>query len=143
MAQSLDLEGLLNRRERNAVRVLKTLYRKRFKRDPMKDANLFFSLVDNPNNRVTWSAVSGRIPTLRKASGFVWHVMSRRWLLPREILATLGFPVEQQSAAAMGVPILPIACPRRAAAVAGNCMHMSTVSVIQLVGLCCFQRIDQ
>ena len=50
------------------------------------------------------------------------------------------FPVDAGTAAAMGVPQLPVACSMQAAAVAGNAMHLGSVSVMQLLGLSCFRQ---
>ena len=140
MARRCDLTSLLTQREQLAVKQLDVLYRKRFKRKPEEDLDLVYNLQDNPGNRITWSAVSGKIPTLRKSSGQLWRRASRRWLTARERLATLGFPVDDVSASAMGVPVLPIRCHRQAEAVAGNCFHFSCVSTVQLTGLCCFRK---
>ncbi|CAE8602347.1 unnamed protein product [Polarella glacialis] len=112
----------------------------RFRRDPNKDKNLFLYLGDNVSNRLTWSAVSKRIPTLRMSGGKTWHVMSRRWLTGREKLASLGFPVTASAADSMGVPELPVRDTKRASAISGNCMHFSTVAVVQFVALVCYKQ---
>ena len=99
-----------------------------------------FYLGDNPENRRTWSAHSGKLPTFRVGRGLHWSASARRWLVAREKLAALGFPCDSASAAAMGVPEIPIKCTKRASAVAGNAMHFGSVAVAQLVTLCCFAK---
>ncbi|CAE8599354.1 unnamed protein product [Polarella glacialis] len=81
-----------------------------------------------------------RIPTLRMSGGKTWHVMSRRWLTGREKLASLGFPVTASAADSMGVPELPVRDTKRASAISGNCMHFSTVAVVQFVALVCYKQ---
>ena len=136
----MNLLPLLHPREKKAVRKLRGDYRKIFKKAPDDDPDLFFYLGDNPENRRTWSAHSGKLPTFRVGRGLHWSASARRWLVAREKLAALGFPCDSASAAAMGVPEIPIKCTKRASAVAGNAMHFGSVAVAQLVTLCCFAK---
>ncbi|CAE8711111.1 unnamed protein product [Polarella glacialis] len=137
---SPDLRYLLTKREKICISQACRIYKFRFRRDPNKDKNLFLYLGDNVSNRLTWSAVSKRIPTLRMSGGKTWHVMSRRWLTGRETLASLGFPVTASAADSMGVPELPVRDTKRASAISGNCMHFSTVAVVQFVALVCYNQ---
>ncbi|CAE8608932.1 unnamed protein product [Polarella glacialis] len=137
---SPDLRYLLTKREKICISQACRIYKFRFRRDPNKDKNLFLYLGDNVSNRLTWSAVSKRIPTLRMSGGKTWHVMSRRWLTGREKLASLGFPVTASAADSMGMPELPVRDTKRASAISGNCMHFSTVAVVQFVALVCYKQ---
>ena len=141
VCRSLDLRSLLTLREQSAVKMLSKIFRKRFGRNTSDSPNLIANLQDNPANRLTWSATSSRIPTLRLSRSKFWHFASKRWLTAREKLATLGFPVDEATAASMGVPLVPVSCTKQAAAVAGNCMSLAAVTVVQLVGLCCFELV--
>ena len=125
-------------REKKAVNTLKRKYQKLTGQDPESDKDLFFYLGDNPKNRTTWSATSKRIPTFRVGRGKHWNCAGHRWLTGREKLATLGFPVEPASAEAMGVPVVPVRCTKRAEHLAGNAMHFSNVAVMQLLAMSCF-----
>ena len=72
----------------------------------------------------------------------MYHPHTQTWMGPKDRLAALGFPVNEETASAMGVPILPIADNLRAASVAGNSFHFMTAAVIQLVALSSFKMRD-
>jgi hypothetical protein len=80
------------------VQCAKKVYKTRFKKDPMKDPNLIVYLGDNFAARKTWSAISGRLPTMRMSGGKLWSISRRRWLTGREKMASLGFPVSEATA---------------------------------------------
>ena len=131
---------LLNQREQNCVKVLKAMYEKKTGKDPCKNKDLFFFLGDNPGNRLTWS-FHGRLPTLRHNKALLWSPVWNRWMTGREKLATLGFPVTDSVARAMGVPSLPVKDTHRAAMIAGNAMNWNSVGIVQLVALCCHKKL--
>jgi hypothetical protein len=137
-----DLFYLLTDREKKGVRDYGKAYKKRFKRKPELDKNLFVYLGDNPTNRLTWSAVSKKIPTLRMSGGKMWNMKARRWLTGREKLSSLGFPVTDDVASTMGVPPLPVRDTKRASSVAGNAMNFSSVAIMQLISLVCFRKVS-
>ena len=138
----MRLDSLLLPREKKAVNQLIQVYRKKFPgKDPYSDDDLFFYLGDSPSNRVTWSAVSRRLPTFRVGTGKHWCCSRHRWLTGREKLGTLGFPISNEVAQSMGVPPLPVRCTKRAEHVAGNAMHFSNVAVMQLIALSCFAQV--
>jgi hypothetical protein len=56
----------------------------------------------------------------------------------KEKLSSLGWPVTADVASAMGVPMVPVRDAKRAEAISGNCMHLSSSTVILFVALCCF-----
>lgn len=86
---------------------VRDLYRKRFHSDPLADANLVINLSDNAKTFLSWSAVSGALPTFRTNSKRFFFVSRQQWMTPKDRLAALGLPVTPQAALAMGVPILP------------------------------------
>ena len=133
-----DLSGLLSCRERGVAESLDAKYRQRFGAEPSQDRDLVYHLGDSAE-RCNWSAVSKAIPTVRKSHGILWSPKRRRFLTGRELLATLGFPVTADTAASMLVPPLPVTDTKRAASIAGNCMHWSTAGIVQLVALSCFK----
>ncbi|CAE7825770.1 unnamed protein product [Symbiodinium sp. CCMP2592] len=136
-----NLDSLLLPRERRVLSDLLCVYRKKHRSDPYQDKNLVIHLGDS-SERQCWSAASGRVPTFRATGGLLWSVPRSRWMTARERLAALGLPVTDETAAAMGVPKFPCLDVRRAQHVAGNSFHFSTVSVVQLVALLSFAKIE-
>ena len=96
------------------------IYKKRFPRQSFKrDKHVVIFLGDNPKKRLCWSPVKGRIPTLRRNTGKLFQPHRHRWMVGRERLATLGFPVCPEIALSMCTPMLPVRDPQSAAQVAG------------------------
>jgi hypothetical protein len=133
-----DLTYLLNGREQECIEILDSEYAARFSKDPGENDDLVYFLGDNAAARKVWSAVSGKLPTFRTNNGKYWMRKRKRWLCPREKLAALGWPVTPDVASAMGVPMVPVRDAKRAESIAGNCMHLSTSTVILFVALSCF-----
>lgn len=132
---------LLNARECSVLRELCRLYETKYGTPASQDPNLFIFLGDSVK-RKCWSAASGQLPTYRRNSGFFWSVKSKRMLTPREKLASLGWPVTPDASLAMGVPIVPVADGLRASKVVGNCMHFSSIGLIELVALASFRPVQ-
>lgn len=130
---------LLNQRELEGLQFTESLYRERFHDEAVNDEDLFVHLGDNPARFLCWSAVSGRVPTFRTGSGFIYSPARDQYLLPRDKLACSGFPVDNTVAASMGVPMIPIADRFRAGSIAGNSFHFTTVAVVQMVALSCYR----
>ena len=133
------MKYLLNKREADALEYACDLYNRRFGKDAKRDPDLFIHLGDNPSKYLCWSATSGKIPTFRTGSGFIYNPRQDVWLLPKEKLACLGFPVTPETALGMGVATVPIADAFRASSIAGNSFHFTTVAVVQLVALSCYR----
>ncbi|CAE7328809.1 unnamed protein product [Symbiodinium necroappetens] len=131
----------LNDREKKVLSTLNKTYKTKFKKQPTAEHNLVFFLGDS-DKRTTWSATSGRVPTLRMNRGKLFLPSKRRWLCAVEKLATLGFPVAPGQAMAMGVPQLPVLDIHRASLIAGNSMNFANVCIVQLVALTCFAPHD-
>ena len=140
--QAGDFSYLLNRRETQAIKVYRQMFKKRRSTPPESDRNPIVFLGDNPAKRLVWSLSSGKMPTLRRNTGLLWSFALRRWVTPSERLATLGFPVSAEMAGAMGVPPLPVRDPRRASKMAGNGMHLACLTVVQMIALSCFARVS-
>lgn len=134
-----DLSRLLTQREKQVIKTLNQEYRRRWKRNPQEDQDLVYYLGDNAK-RKCWSAVSGRIPTLRMSGGLTWSVHRKRFLTGREKLGTLGFPVTPSIAKKLKVSTLPVLDVARANSVAGNCMHFTQAAIIQLAALSSYSR---
>ena len=132
--ETLDLRGLLTKRERQALHAYEQEYARRYQKRPCDDANLVLFLGDSPSYSLTWSAVSRRIPTLRcnSSTGKLWLPSKSRWLVARERMA---WPVHSDLAQAMGCPSIPVRDLARAAELLGNGMHFTTVAVAPLPGM--------
>ena len=131
-------EYLLNDREKRAVKAIRSIYKKKYHGSADADRNLIAFLGDNPQQRLCWSGASGRVPALRLNQGKMYSLFRRRWLVPREKLALMGFPVAPDVALSMGVPILGVTDGQRAAQVAGNCMHFSCVLLAEFLAMLVF-----
>ena len=97
--------------------------------DPAEsDPNLVFDLSVAPSYRGPLSF--GGLPTLRCNSTRMWSPSRRRWLLPAELAAAMGFPVRADLATAARVPVdvLTPTCPRNL----GNAMHVGNVGLVLL-----------
>ena len=133
-----DLTYLLSDFELRQVQALNRKYQERFGRLASDDPDCCFFLGDSASYAVTWSAISGRIPTYRRNPGKFWFPHLKRWMLPVEKAASLGLPVTLESASVMGIPKLPVLDLQRADSVCGNAMHYANTTVILLIGLTCF-----
>ena len=136
--EEVDLSYLLNAREKQQIRYATKYYKKcTGGKDVSRNKNILLYLGDNFKNRKIWSFRSGKIPTLRMSYGKMWSFHLKRWLVGREKLASLGFPVTQETAESMGAPVVPVMDAKRASAIAGNCMAFPTVGVVQMIVLSC------
>ena len=135
-----DLTPLLLPRELQALREYEAQYMMRYGTPAASDRDLVVFLADNPKSRLTWSACSKAIPTqrLNSATGKYWAPALRRWLVGRERLAAMGWPVTEAACSAMSCPIIPTRDILRCSLLAGNAMHFNTVSLAQLLALGCF-----
>ena len=135
-----DLRGLLSAREADALHRYEEAFMERFPHPPATDRNLVAYLADDPAYSLTWSALSRRVPTMRlnARTGKLFYPALNRWLVARERLATLGWPVTAEMAEAMSTPPIQAKDYLRAADLAGNAMALPSVAVAQLLALSCF-----
>ena len=132
------LTSLLCKSELKHLNKYRTLYRKKFGAEAEDDKNLVACLIDNPDNRITWSAGSSSLPTLKKSASKVWHFASGRWLTPKEMLASLGFPVYKCLAESAQCELLDIDSDGLAG-MAGNSWQVGNAGVIMLTILACVE----
>lgn len=132
---------LLNNREAKGVKFVIQKYKQLMGGSPTTDDDLFVFLGDTPSKRLRWSAKSRRLPTFRRNGGKMFHIKSQSWMTSRDKLASLGYPVSESVARAMGVPVIPVRDRIRAASVAGNSFHFATASCVQIVAMCCYKMI--
>ena len=137
--RKLDLTYLLTTREKESLQAYLKAYSQKFG-DPSADPDLVVFLGDNGSSWKTWSATSGQIPTFRRnaKTGLFWSPFLKRFMVAREKLATMGWPVSDCMATGMRCPIIPSHDVMRAADLAGNAMHFTTVATAQLLALTCF-----
>ena len=63
-------------------------------------------------------------------------------MTPCDKLASMGWPVTEEAAEAMGTRPLPVVDVERSASLVGNAMHLTQIAVILLLGLSCFGRLE-
>ena len=87
-----------------------------------------------PNGWTTWSAVSGRIPTVRKSAGLFASPAAARQLTQRELFLSMGYPTYKLLADVAAVPIYDININRyhESRRALGNSMHVASVGVFTL-----------
>ena len=81
-----------------------------------------------------------QLPTFRRSSSRIWSPSRRRWLLPVEQALAMGYPVTEEAASVMGLPVDVLAEARTAAAV-GNAMHVANLGCILLSALACVEEV--
>jgi len=141
--RQLDLRSLLTDRERRSLEDYEQAYFERFGHLSENDPDAFFNLGDNAGNRLTWSCVSGKLPTLRCSSGKVWSAYAKRWLTSLELLATMGFPTYEHLARSMGVAPMRFQNMAQARLFLGNAMHAAVAGVVVLVTFSCIRHVDK
>lgn len=107
--RQLDLSYLLTGREVTALHNYEEAYRNGHQRRAADDPNLVLFLGDNGTAWKTWSAGKNRIPTFRRnaKTGLFWIPSLNRFLLSREKLACMGFPLSEQMCRFMHCPPMP------------------------------------
>lgn len=133
---TMDLTYLLNEREKATLDAGCAMYWKRFSKDTFQDKNLAIFLGDSHTFDITWSAVSKRIPTFRLNTGKMFFPFYKRWMCSSEKLAAFGFPI-RGVATTIGCPPLLIRDWRRANQLAGNCMVLPCIAIVQMIALTC------
>eukprot|EP00746_Dinoflagellata_sp_MGD_P070862 gnl/MRDRNA2_/MRDRNA2_28949_c0_seq1.p1 gnl/MRDRNA2_/MRDRNA2_28949_c0~~gnl/MRDRNA2_/MRDRNA2_28949_c0_seq1.p1 ORF type:complete len:478 (+),score=109.27 gnl/MRDRNA2_/MRDRNA2_28949_c0_seq1:84-1517(+) len=141
--ENLDWSYLLLQREKTALRDFTKMWKEKYpeKKDPSEDPNCIFHIGDNPLKRLVWSA-TGTIPTFRRGGGLYWMPYYRRWILPKERLALMGFPIYPALAKASGVDVMKVENMKQAKMMAGNAMHLPNAGAILAVTLACVQVKD-
>ena len=139
-----DFRYLLTEREKRALQSYESSYLREFGEEAHLNPNLVVFLGDNGSTWKTWSAKSNQISTFRKNSktGLYWSPHLQRFMVAREKLAALAWPVTGTMAKAMCCGQIPSQDIHRAADLAGNAMHFTTVAVAQLLALACFRPLD-
>jgi hypothetical protein len=108
----------------------------RFRKPPSLFACCLFGLNDNPTQRMSWSAVHGQIPTLRRNSNRVFSPSCNRCLTLTERLASMGWPVCTRLAQAAMCPVMSAN-----SAMAGNGMHLPNIMAAITTALACMQLV--
>ncbi len=132
-----DLFYTLSFNERAYVDRLNTLYMLKFGKRPETDQDLVYNLADNPVDRTSWSATSGKIPTLRRNSNRLYFPFHRRCLTRTERLALMGYPSHRALADACGSVEVTSMTGSEQAFLLGNAMHMPCATMIFTIGCAC------
>ena len=107
--------------------------------------DLFFHTGDNPTTAsgwCTWSASSGRLPTLRRSSGLILSGSHNQQVLLRELYAAHGFPAFEFLARAADVAkyqvfFAPFTTYSDSKCALGNAQHVAQVGVFMATSLVC------
>ncbi len=138
-----DLRYLMNERELTVIEQLNNKWIAAEGTDPEEEPDLCYFTGDNPSNRATWSGgPSRRIPTFRMNQGKFYFPHKRRWLVAKEKLCALGFPILTNFAQVAGLPVLHVSDYRRAGDIAGNAMSLPCCQLAVLIALSCFGPCD-
>ncbi len=104
---------------------------------------LVFNLQDNPHGRLTWSAHSKKLPSLRRDSRYIWSSFHLRWATFLERLSAFGFPTYQESAEAARVPLYsPAIRDVPAQMMLGESMVVGSVGAAMGLALSCIEILD-
>ena len=88
-----------------------------------------YNLGDNPVNRLSWSVVSGRIPTFRLSPHIYFFPTANRWLSVLEKLSTMGWPVYPSLAQAANLSLV-LPSRQEARHMLGNAMHLPSAALV-------------
>jgi hypothetical protein len=134
---SPNLGYLLNQREVQTAVEMARAYELQYNEPATSNPNLCFFLGDS-SEYCTWSATSNRIPCFRMADGLFWFPKHGRFMVPADKMAALSMPTNAAYADVLGLPPLPVADRARCISHLGNCMHFTTVALIELIALISF-----
>ena len=107
------------------------LWQRKHGSPPEESAACVFDLSDTPQYKTGSNAVT--LPTLRQRRGRWWSPMHRRWMLPREKAACMGFPVYDDLAVASRTKLDKLTVEH--AGFIGNAMHVANVGVVMLAAM--------
>ena len=139
-----DMTYLLRPAENERRLQYEALWFARKGRSARDDPCAVFHLGDNPAARACWS-IQGKLPSLRKSMGILWHPHSATIILPQERLSFQGWPcfLELSQAALLDPLTLPFVGrdKSRLNQMAGNAFHVAVYGVWAFVCLACL-RLD-
>ena len=104
--------------------------------------DLICHLGDSPSRGwLVWSAKSGKLPTLRRGSGLLWHVSANRQMLLKELYSSMGFACFTRCADAACVQPFRLYRPsvshRHLLQALGNSQHVGNIGLIVACALAC------
>lgn len=138
-----NMQLLLTPHELERLRSYLRLWAQRFGLPAHFYAWAVFNLADNPDaGYVTWTAASGRLPSLRTHGAKYWSPWLGRWLTCKELLACMGLPVYPFLAASAGVSLLPVSPGPAARHMLGNMMHLASAGCVLAVALASSQLVS-
>ena len=133
---SRDWSYLLSERQRRVAGSLKAQWQRKHHRDAGKDPECVFPL-NGSLERARVATTHGVLPTLTtKNCRRLWLPARRRWLLHRELAATMGFPVYSEMARAAKVEEDVFTSPPGCRSwMIGNCMHVANAGCVLAVAM--------
>lgn len=128
-APSDDWAYLLTQEQRKYLAGYCRLWRNKHKSDAHMHPGVVFDLAQRPQ----WQGLRrmDALPSLRRLRCVLWSPYRRRWLIPQELSAIMGWPVYQDLAAASGAPLHDVT--QTHATALGNTMHTACVGVVLAV----------
>ena len=140
--EAIDWTYLLTWHQQQYLDDYVTLWRQATGHDPSQDMDCIFNLGDNPKHRISWSLPSRQIPTFKLTAGVFWVPCRRRWILPQERAASMGFPTYRRLATVSGCAVEGgLHSGPGAASRVGNSAHVANYGVVIGVALACMQRL--
>ena len=139
LTPSLTPRMVMTAREQDAEHYYRQLYLEWYGHPAHRIADLFVFLGDSPWSGVSWSA-AGALPTYRTNTGLLWHPMSDTFVTANKEMASIGFPMFDEIAAAMGMRRLHLTAEGAHKAI-GNAMHMASIYVVVLCSLASVRQI--
>lgn len=129
---STDWTYLLTEHQLGALEAHRERYVALHGTDPAQDA---CCTVDLSQSAARQRSVSReRLATFRRNSGRIWSTAWRRWLVPRERAACMGYPVYGELAAAAGVEV-DTAVEQGPLYAIGNAMHVANLGCVLMTCL--------
>jgi hypothetical protein len=130
--QCVGWERLLTPRQHDALEYYNLMWHARFVGDPVRSDWLVYDLGDSPWVRLKWNVSSQKLPGIRRNGGKLFLPSLGRWLMQKELLASMGLPIHPRLAATCGVPEWPLPRSRDGASHLGNMMHIPSVGCMLL-----------
>ena len=105
-------------------------WKKKHGSNPEEVAACVFELSDTPQYKAAGAAA---LPTVRQRTARWWSPMHRRWMLPREKAACMGFPVYDDLAFVARTQLDKLTVEH--ARYIGNAMHVANVGMVMLAAM--------
>lgn len=123
-----DWSAGLTAKQRQYLKLYLERWQTQHGRDACESPRCIFDLGDSPSYKVH-GGNGLNMPTVRRRVSPWWSPAHRRWMLPREKAAAMGFPVYPDLAAAARVGLDSLT---QDASAVGNAMHVANVGLVMV-----------